>query len=451
MPTATQTPWNVVFILADDLGWTDLGCYGSDYYQTPNLDRLAADGMRFTQNYSACNACSPTRSALMTGMYPARTHLTDWIPGWKGPRNAKLLPPPGWTQRLEHRHTTIAEALRDGGYATYHIGKWHLGKPGWYPEDSGFDVNIAGAARGSPPSYHYPYKGLAERWHSHLTETERKDLYLTDRLAGEAAALVEKAKGRPFFMYLSFHAVHTPIQGRSDLVAKYKQLPPGKHHKNAVYAAMVEAVDEAVGRVRTQIEKAGIAGHTLIVFTSDNGGLFRQRGYATGNAPLRGGKGQQWEGGIRVPAIVHWPGVTKPGSVCNEPIITMDFYPTLLEITGVPGNPEHSANVDGLSLVNLLKDADAPLKRDTLYWHYPHYNVIRGIPHSIIRAGNYKLITYYEDDHIELYNLAEDIGEQRNLAESHPLIAKRLHTQLRDHLEKVGAQMPVPNPHHTPR
>ena len=440
---------NIVFILVDDLGWTDLGCFGSDFYQTPNIDRLAADGMKFTQNYSACNACSPTRGALMTGMYPARTHLTDWIPGQKR-HNTRLLPPQ-WTQRLEHKYTTIAEALHDGGYATYHIGKWHLGSPGWYPEDNGFDVNIAGAARGSPPSYYYPYKGLANKWQSRLTRSKREGLYLTDRLAAEAVALIQQVADKPFFMYLSFHAVHTPIQGRGDLVDKYKKLPPGKRHRNPQYAAMVEAVDEAVGRVRAQIEKMGIAEHTLIVFNSDNGGIDWGRRHVTDNAPLRGGKGQRWEGGIRVPAIVYWPGVTKPGSVCDEPIITMDFYPTILDVAGVPGNAEHNTRVDGLSLRRLLKDPDATLDRDALYWHYPHYNVFVGVPHSIIRAGDYKLIKYYEDGHIELYNLADDLGEQNNLAKSHPAIAQRLYKKLCDHLEQVGAQMPVPNPDFKPQ
>jgi len=440
-------PPNIVFIMADDLGWTDLGCFGSDFYQTPHLDKLAAGGMRFTQNYSACNACSPTRGALMTGMYPARTHLTDWIPGW-GRVADKKLKSPKWTKRLEHQHTTLAEALHENGYATFHLGKWHLGGPGWYPKDSGFDVNIGGSVRGLPPSYYYPYKGLAEQWDSRLTAAQRKDLYLTDRLGAEAAALVREAADKPFFMYLSFYAVHMPIEGRSDLVKKYQAATPGKRHHNPPYAGMVEAVDQAVGRVRAALEKAGVAERTLIVFTSDNGGV--DRPHVTENAPLRGGKGQRWEGGIRVPAIVHWPGVTQPGSVCQEPVITMDYYPTILEVAGVEGNAEHNTNVDGLSLVNLLKEPRATLDRDALYWHYPHYNPFVGIPHSIIRAGDYKLIHYYEDDHVELYNLADDLGEEKDLAASQPAVVDRLSKRLQDHLKDVGARMPLLNPNYKP-
>ena len=430
---------NVVFIMVDDLGWTDLGCFGSDFHRTPHIDRLAAGGMKFTQNYSACNACSPTRGALMTGMYPARTRLTDWIPGQK--RSDTKLLAPQWTPKLEHQHTTIAEALREAGYATYHIGKWHLGKR---PEDHGFDVNIAGGARGAPPSYYYPYKGLANQWHSFLRPAQRDGLYLTDRLAREAAALIAQADDEPFLMYLSFHSVHTPIQGRKDLVDRYTGLPPGRRHRSPTYAAMVAAVDEAVGRVLAQIEESGLADRTVIVLNSDNGAVVRPR--FSDNSPLRGGKGQRWEGGIRVPAIVRWPGVVEPGSVCHEPVITMDFYPTLLEITGVVGDAKHNALVDGLSLVRLLRDPSATLGRDALYWHYPHYNVFVGVPHSIIRCGDYKLIEYYEDGRIELYHLVDDVGETDNLAEARPEIAQRLRRQLRDHLDQMEAQMPVANP-----
>ena len=447
--TAADQPLNVVLILVDDLGWTDLGCYGSDFYQTPNIDKLAADGMRFTQNYSACNACSPTRCALLTGLYPARTHVTDWIPGWRVQPGAKLLAPQ-WTQKLEHKYTTLAEAMQAAGYATYHLGKWHLGSPGWYPEDHGFDFNVAGGERGAPYSYYFPYKGMGDKWHSNLEKSDQEGLYLTDRLASEAVALIQQSAKKPFFMYLPFYSVHTPIQGRPDLVEKYKKLPPGKQHKNVEYAAMVEAVDEAVGRVRAELEKQGIADRTLIVLNSDNGGLFLKRGFVTSNAPLRGGKGQPWEGGTRVPAIVHWPGVTKAGSVCNEQVITMDFYPTLLEITGIKGDADHNAQVDGLSLTKLLRDPQAKLDRKALYWHYPHYNVIQGIPHSIIRAGDYKLIEFYEDQHLELYDLANDLSEEHNLAKGQPELTERLHRQLRDHLQEVGAQMPVPNPNYQP-
>ncbi|MEQ8789602.1 MAG: sulfatase [Pirellulaceae bacterium] len=442
-----EQPPNVVFFLVDDLGWTDLGCYGSDFYRTPNIDKLAADGMKFTQNYSACNACSPTRGALMTGMYPARTHLTDWIPGWaKQYGDFQLLPPP-WTRHLEQKYTTLPEALHEAGYTTWHLGKWHLGGPGDLPQDHGFDVNIGGSIRGLPPSYHFPYGGQATQWDSNLPESRREGVYLTDRLADEAVTLIERRRDQPFFLYFSFYAVHSPIQGRPDLVAQYKQLPPGRRHKNPAYAAMVEAVDEAVGRVRAQLEESGIADRTLIVFTSDNGGVHRR---TSNNAPLRGEKGQHWEGGTRVPAIVHWPGVTRPGSVCDEQVITMDYYPTILEIAGAPGDAARNADVDGVSLTALLKDPRASLGREALYWHYPHYNPFVGIPYSAVRAGDYKLIEYHEDGRTELYNLADDLAEEHDLAASQADVAARLQKQLHDHLERVGAQMPVPNPNFKP-
>jgi arylsulfatase A-like enzyme len=439
----TERRPNVVFFLVDDLGWTDLGCYGSDFYRTPNIDKLAAAGMRFTQNYSACNACSPTRAALMTGMYPARTHLTDWIPGWSKQYGGFPLLPPNWTQHLEHQYTSLAEALRSTGYTTLHVGKWHLGGPGNLPEDHGFDVNIGGSIRGAPRSYHFPYGGEAMKWRTNLSESQRVGRYLTDRLADEAVALIERTKDKPFFVYFSFYAVHAPVQGRPDLVEQYRRRPLGERHRNPEYAAMVEAVDEAVGRVRAQLERSGVADRTVIVFTSDNGGVCRN---TSSNAPLRGEKGQHWEGGTRVPAIVHWPGVTPPGAVCAEPVITMDYYPTILEMAGAPGNAAHNANVDGVSLVPLLKDPTASLGRDALYWHYPHYNPFVGIPYGAVRAGSYKLIEYYEDSHIELYDLVNDLGEERDLAASHPGIAARLKKLLHDHRDHIGAQMPVPNP-----
>lgn len=438
-----ERPMNVIFFLVDDLGWTDLSCYGSDFYQTPNIDQLAASGMKFTQNYAACNACSPTRGALMTGMYPARTHLTDWIPGWGKQYSQFPLLPPKWKQHLEQKHTSLPEALHDVGYTTLHLGKWHLGGKGNLPQDHGFDINIGGSKRGSPASYHFPYGGAAMKWDSSLTESQRKGRYLTDRLADEAVSLIKQQKEKPFFLYFSFYSVHAPIQGCRELVQKYKQLPAGKHHKNPEYAAMVQAVDEAVGRVREQLERSGIADRTLIIFTSDNGGVCRK---TSSNVPLRGEKGQHWEGGTRVPAIVHWPGVTPSGTVCKEQVITMDFYPTILEITGAPGNETHNKNVDGISLVPLLKDPTVSLNRDALFWHYPHYNVFIGIPYSAIRVGDFKLIKYYEDGHTELYNLANDLSETHDLTESQPEITARLTKQLLDHLNQVGAQMPVPNP-----
>ncbi len=437
-----EQPLNVVFFLVDDLGWTDLGCYGSDFYRTPHIDQLAAEGTRFTQNYAACNACSPTRGALMTGMYPARTRLTDWIPGWSKQYGGFPLLPPKWTQHLEQHHTSLAEALRDTGYTTVHLGKWHLGGVGNLPEDHGFDINVGGSIRGLPKSYHFPYGGEAMKWGSHLPESQREGRYLTDRLADEAVAVIDRTKDQPFFLYFSFYAVHAPIQGRPDLVEQTKRRPRGERHKNPEYAAMVEAVDEAVGRVRAQLELSGVADRTLIVFTSDNGGVHRG---TSNNAPLRGEKGQHWEGGTRVPAIVLWPGVTLPGAVCHEQVITMDYYPTILDIVGAPGNAEHNANIDGVSLVPILKDPATSLGREALYWHYPHYNPFVGVPYGAVRADNYKLIEYYEDGRLELYDLTDDLGEERNLVELRPEVTARLKQLLHDHRDHMEAQMPTPN------
>ncbi len=265
---------------------------------------------------------------------------------------------------------------------------------------------------------------------------------MTDRLADEAVALIERTKDKPFFLYLSFYAVHAPIQGRPDLVEEHRQRPSGDRHRNPEYAAMVEAVDEAVGRVRAALEHSGVSDRTLIVFTSDNGGVCRT---TSNNAPLRGQKGQHWEGGTRVPAIVHWPGVTPPGSVCAQQVITMDYYPTILEITGAAGDAAHNANVDGLSLVPLFRNPAASLGRDALYWHYPHYNPFVGIPYGAVRSGDHKLIEYYEDGRVELYDLSNDLSEEHDLGAAQPEIAARLKRLLHEHRDRVGAQMPVPN------
>lgn len=437
---------NVVLILADDLGWTDLACYGSDFYETPHLDRLARDGMKFTQNYSACTVCSPTRAALMTGKYPARLHITDWIPGLM-PDNPKLLVP-DWTKFLPLTEKTIADAFKSAGYRTGSIGKWHLGTEEYYPEKHGFDVNIAGTDKPAPPSYFAPWKIP--------TLTEGKDgEYVTDRLAEEAEKFIEAAKDQPFFLYLPHFAVHTPIQGRADLVAKYRaKLRPGLTHSNAAYAAMVESLDEAVGRVRKRLDELKLADRTIVIFTSDNGGLIT-RG-TTSNKPLRYGKASAYEGGVRVPLIVHWPGVTKHGSVSDTPVITMDLFPTLLEMAGLkspnPISPTGPSGRDGLSLVPLLRGT-GKLARSELFWHYPHhqhYQLGGATPYSAIRSGDFKLVEFFNDMHAELYNLREDIGEQRDLAALQPDKAKELRARLHAWRTAVAAQMPTPNPNYNP-
>lgn len=432
---------NVVLILADDLGWTDLACFGSDLHETPQLDRLAREGMRFTQNYSACTVCSPTRAALMTGKYPARLHITDWIPG-QMPDNPKLLVP-DWTKYLPLEETTLAEVFKAAGYTTATIGKWHLataGSDAFYPEKQGFDLNIAGTDKPAPPTYHAPWKIPT------LTEGKPGD-YLTDRLGEEAAQFIERTKDRPFFLYLPHFAVHTPIQGRADLVEKYeKKKRAGLNHQNAAYAAMTESMDAAIGRVRTKLEELRLADRTIIVFTSDNGG----RVPTTSNKPLRVGKASAYEGGVRVPLIVHWPGVTKPGSVSDAPVITMDLFPTIVEMAGVPmgaGRP-----IDGVSIVSLLRGGTKPT-RDTLFWHYPHhqhYQLGGATPYAAIRSGDFKLVEFFNDMHVELYNIRDDIGEARDLAATNPAKRDELRARLHAWRRDVGAQMPTPNPKYNP-
>lgn len=435
-------PTNVVVILADDLGWTDLGCYGSDFYETPHIDRLARDGMRFTQSYSACTVCSPTRAALLTGKYPARLHITDWIPG-QMPDNPKLLVPE-WTKHLPTEETTLAERLKPAGYTAASIGKWHLGGEDYYPEKHGFDINIAGSDKAAPPSYHAPWKIP--------TLSEGKDgEYLTGRLSEEAVKFIERAKDKPFFLYLSHFAVHTPLQGRADLVQKYKhKLKAGLRHTNVTYAAMVESLDESIGRLCQKLDELKLADRTVIIFTSDNGGRITQG--TTTNAPLRYGKASAYEGGVRVPLIVHWPGVTKPGSVCDAPVITMDLFPTVLEMCGLEPSriARDGTTNDGVSLTALLRGSGS-IQRDTLFWHYPHhqhYQLGGTMPYGAIRAGDFKLIEFFDDMRVELYNIREDIGEQRDLAGEMPKKVKELRARLVEWRREVGAQMPVPNPNY---
>jgi arylsulfatase A len=427
---------NVIVMLADDLGWTDLGCFGSEFYETPHLDRLASDGMRFTQNYSACTVCSPTRAALLTGKYPARLHVTDWIPG-RMPDNPKLLVP-DWSKELPLAEITLAEVFRAAGYTAASIGKWHLGGEGYEPEQQGFDVNIAGANRGSPPSYFAPW-GLPK-----LTEGQDGD-YLTDRIGEEAAKFIERAKDQPFFLYVPHYAVHVPIQGRADLVEKYRRkLKPGLAQSNITYAAMVESLDATMGRIRAKLEELRLAERTIIVFTSDNGGHLP----TTSNKPLRYGKASAYEGGVRVPLIVHWPGVTRPGAASNVLVITMDLFPTIMEMCRL----QVPAKIDGVSIAPLLAGTGT-IDRDTLFWHYPHHQHYQQggtMPYGAIRAGDYKLIEFFNDMHVELYNIREDIGEEHDLAALQPQKRDELRARLHAWRKEVSAQMPTPNPDYNP-
>jgi arylsulfatase A len=340
-------PLNFVFILIDDMGWTDLGCYGSQSYDTPNIDRLATQGMRFTNAYAACPVCSPTRASILTGKYPARLRLTDWIPGRKQWPTAKLLVPE-FRHELPLEEITLAEALKPTGYASASIGKWHLGGNGYSPTDQGFDRNVGGTARGSPTTYFGPFDlpGL---------QGGPQGEYLTDRLSLEAEKFIEQNKDRPFLLYLPEFAVHLPLQGKKDLVAKYRaKLKSSETQNNPVYAAMVESVDQGVGRLLRKLDDLRIADRTVVILTSDNGGLRfegAQTNPVTSNAPLRAGKGHVYEGGIREPLIVRWPGVVKSGSVCHDPMISVDYFPTILEMARL-GAASHP--VDGVSILPLL-------------------------------------------------------------------------------------------------
>jgi arylsulfatase A-like enzyme len=500
----TKSAPNVVFFLVDDLGWTDVGCYGSSFYDTPNIDALAQDGVRFTDAYAACHVCSPTRASILTGKYPARLHLTDWLPGrrefgFQKLKNAEI------HQYLPLEEVTLAEVLKRHGYRTAIFGKWHLGEEPNGPNAQGFDVQIPRWNKGWPKEgYHAPFElnGL---------EDAEGD-YLTDRLTDEALSFIERNKDGPFFLYFSHFAVHDPIEGRGDLVDKYKEKldeVPGhkgaayilegnpdaeeplsreeldalvgeepykgyrvlpnqtvkvkQHQDNVQFAGMVESVDESLGRVCAKLEELGIADDTIVIFFSDNGGMSAANfggpgrvvpatkldgAYSTSNLPLRGAKGWLYEGGIRVPMIVKWPRHGNHGTVCNVPVISTDFFPSILEMAGLPLEGEH--HLDGVSLAGLLK-GEKKLERDAIYWHFPHYSH-HGMqsPGGAIRSGDYKLLEYYENGTVQLFNLREDLGEQNDLSRSQPERAAELRAKLHAWRNDVSAQMMSFNPDYSP-
>lgn len=440
-PVAAEKP-NVVFLLADDLGWTGLGCFGSDLYETPNLDALAASGMKFTNAYAACTVCSPTRASVMTGMYPARLHLTDFIAGQNRPY-AKLRIP-AWTKQLESRYVTIAEALKSAGYKTGHVGKWHLNGPAasaTRPTDQGFDFSVS-----RPP-------GTKGYFLKPGVRSQAGTNYLTDWLTDRACEFIDEAKAQPFFLYFAYNVPHTPIQGREDLVKYFQgKVKPAAIHNNPLYAAMVASLDQSVGRVLEKLDQLGLSNNTVVVFTSDNGGLTQRYGKHDGfteNLPLRRGKGSAYEGGVRVPTIIRVPGVTKPRSVCDEPIMTIDYYPTLQAICGAEGDARHNQLIDGVNILPLLRDPTATLNRK-LYWHYPHYHAGGDGPYSAIRAGNYRLIEFHEDNSVRLYDLSADIGEQHDLSEKLADKTAVLRKDLRLWRHSLDAQMPTSNPDFDP-
>jgi len=430
---------NIVLILIDDYGWRDTGYNGSTFYETPNLDRLAREGMVFTDGYSASPVCSPTRAAIMTGKYPARLHLTAHLQGASNRYLHTKVLQPNTRLALPLEEVTIAELLREQGYRTACIGKWHLGAKGFLPSEQGFDVSYGGDEAGSTNNFFYP------AWRKKVNLEGKAGEYLTDRLTTLAEEFIASNKDRPFFLYLPHFAVHTPIEGKPEKVKKYDAKARREDPQNyGEYAAMVESMDESVGRVMAALEAVGVAENTLVLFSADNGGVtsLEWKGRpVTSNLPLRLGKGHVYEGGIRVPTVVRWPGVTKAGSRSGEPVVSYDYAPTLAEVAGVPR--ERVAQMDGRSFAGALRGR-AGKARD-VFWHYPHYSPQLGRPAAAMRNGEDKLILFFEDSRVELYNLREDMGEKRDLAREQPGKAAAMRKRLEAWLAATGAQIPVKN------
>lgn len=474
---AQQLRPNVVFILVDDFGWADVGFNGSKFYETPHIDRLASQGTQFTNGYAAAPICSPTRCNIMTGKYPARLHITDWIPGYQDGLNQEQLSKfkmisPQFVLNMPLQETTLAEALKSNGYKTCFVGKWHCSEDSaFYPQYQGFDKNIGGWKSGSPTGNAKESMAYYTPYHNPYLPDGPKGEFMTDRLADESIKWIEQQKNDPFFLYLSFYAVHTPIQAKPEDVSYFKDkakkmgidqqpeftidLPWIKNNPHALahwkerliqndaeYAALVFNMDQNVGKVLDKIYELGLDNNTIICFMSDNGGLSTAEGSPTTNAPLHGGKGWLYEGGIREPFILKIPQKTKADTKIETPVISGDFYPTILDACGLPLMPEQ--HMDGESLIPLLKGNQ--LNRKALFWHYPHYGGKGDSPAGAIREGKWKLIEFYENNHIELYNLETDISEKNNLAFKEPEIAADLLKQLQNWRKEVNAEMPVLNP-----
>ena len=440
---------NFVFFLVDDMGYMDIGANNPDtFYETPNIDALAASGIRFTNGYAANPVCSPTRYSIMTGKHPSRVGATNFFSGARAGR----FRPAVLNDRMPVSEVTMAEALKEAGYQTAFLGKWHLGPTQeFWPENQGFDFNVGGQHRGHPKSYFSPYSNPK------LSDGPKGE-HLTARLTDEATRLIGEMKDEPFLLYMAYYTVHTPLQAPKDLVEKYRRkaesvesdledfapeeqvFPNSKNkrlvrqvQKHATYAAMVETLDDSVGRILNRLKELELEEDTIICFTSDNGGLSTSEGSPTSNLPLRGGKGWLYEGGIREPFLIRWPGVTKPGTTSDVPVVSTDFYPTMLDMAGIEPKPEQ--HVDGRSLAPLIKDGTPP-ERDAIFWHYPHYSNQGGIPGAAVRMGNFKLIERFEDGRCHLYDLSADIGEKNDLAADMPdkvdAMKARLHAWYKD-------------------
>lgn len=460
-PKEQRNP-NILFILADDLGYHDLSIMGSDYYETPNIDRIANEGMIFTNGYATCQVCSPSRASIMSGKFPARHGITDWIGARTGEawrekgRHNKLLPPE-YVRNLPHEYTALPEAMKEAGYKTFFAGKWHLGSEGSWPTDHGFDINKGGWDVGGPRG------GYFAPWQNPNLESGPDGENLSMRLAKETSNFIRENKDTAFFAYLSFYAVHGPIQTTQEKWDKYRDkadsmgiaetgfkmghfLPIRQVQDNPVYAGLVEAMDDAVGTVLNTLIELDIDDNTVVIFTSDNGGVAAGDAYATSNKPLRAGKGYQYEGGIREPYFIKVPWLGHNGTKNHTPVTGTDFYPTILELVGAPLKPqEHS---DGVSLVPLLHEDT--ISQRPLIWHYPHYGNQGGQPSSIIRDGKWKLIHYYEDGHEELYNLETDLEEQNNVASQHPELVQEMSDRLFAFLQDAGARYPEQDPLYDP-
>jgi len=458
---------NILFILIDDLGCRDLFCYGSAFYETPNIDRLAKEGILFTRAYASSPVCSPTRASIMTGKYPARIGITQFIGGH---RSGRLQDVP-YLHYLPLEETTIAAALRKGGYQTWHVGKWHLGDEPFWPEKYGFDINIGGCHFGSPrwPNGYYSPYGIP------TLQDGPDGEYLTDRLTDEAIHLIRnRDRRRPFFLNLWHYAVHIPVQAPEPLVAKYRakakrlgldqraaiidgewmeSFPPHPDAKpqrvrrrifqsDPGYAAMVENLDTNIGRLLAALDDENLRDNTLVIFTSDNGGLSTAEGSPTCNLPYREAKGWNYEGGTRVCQIIRWPEVISPHSICHVPVISTDYYPTLLEATGLPFRPEQ--HCDGISLLPLLRGGEH-LEREAIFWHYPHYSNQGGAPAASMIEGSWKLIEHFEDERLELFNLEHDPSETNNLSATDPQRTRRMHRRLKKWQEEVLAKIPERN------
>ena len=449
---------NVLFILADDLGYYDLSCMGSKFYETPNIDAIADKGMIFTDGYATCQVCSPSRGSIMSGKFPARHGITDWIgartgEAWRETGRQNKLLPPEYIHNLPHEYVTLPEAMKEAGYRTFFAGKWHLGSEGSWPTDHGFDINKGGWDVGSPRG------GYFSPWENPTLENQNAGENLSIRLAKETVKFMKNHKETPFFAFLSFYAVHGPIQSTQEKWAKYRQkahklgikdqgfemghfLPIRQVQDNPIYAGLVETMDDAVGIVLAALQELNLEENTIVVFTSDNGGVAAGDAFATSNFPLRAGKGYQFEGGIREPYFIKVPWLDHQGEKSNIPVTGTDFYPTILDLVGIDLKPDE--HTDGLSLLPILEGSN--IKDRSLIWHYPHYGNQGGEPSSIIREGEWKLIHYYEDNRNELYNLRNDLEETRDVSDENQELANQLNKKLFEFLKQVDAKFPKPDP-----